>query len=68
MAYDNLLRTEIPEETLLVGYADDIATLIAARDVEPAQLKLNQVMRTVNGWMADHDLAASSKKNGKSSL
>ncbi|XP_047354996.1 uncharacterized protein LOC124951174 [Vespa velutina] len=46
----------MPEETLLVRYADDITVLIAARYVELAQLKLHQVMRTVNGCMTDHGL------------
>lgn len=56
VGYDSLLRAEMPKETLLVGYADDVATLFAARDVEMAQLKLNQAMRTVKGWMTDHSL------------
>lgn len=62
VAYDSLLRTEMPKETLLVGYADDVAALIAARDVELAQLKLNQVMRTVNRWMADYGLSLALSK------
>lgn len=57
-AYDSLLRTKMPEDTLLVGYADDIAV----RNVELAQLKLNQVVRTVNGWMADHGLLLALEK------
>ena len=56
VAYDSLLRSEMPEETVLVGYADDVAALIAARNVELAQYKLNRVMRTINAWMADHGL------------
>lgn len=49
VAYNDLLRAEMLEGTLLVGYADDVAVLIAARDVEMVHLKLNQVMRKVNG-------------------
>ena len=52
----------MPEETVLVGYADDIAALIAARNVEMSQLKLNQVMRVVNTWMADHGLSLALSK------
>uniref|UniRef100_A0A161M257 Reverse transcriptase n=1 Tax=Triatoma infestans TaxID=30076 RepID=A0A161M257_TRIIF len=48
VAYDGLLRQEMLEETVLVGYADDVAALIAARDLPEAQRKLNSVMRTVN--------------------
>ncbi|KAG8294267.1 hypothetical protein J6590_106809 [Homalodisca vitripennis] len=41
---------------MFIWYADDIAVLFAARNVELAQLKLNQVMRIVNS-MADHSLS-----------
>lgn len=48
------------EETLLVGYANDVAVLIAVREVKMAQLKLNQA--PVNGWMADHGLSLAFRK------
>lgn len=51
------MRLEIPEETRLVGYADDVAALIAARTIDLAQFKLNQVMRRVNEWMRVHGLS-----------
>lgn len=57
VAYDDLIRTEITEETLLVGYVDDVAAVIVARDVEMVLLKLNEAMRTINGWMTDHGLS-----------
>ena len=42
VSYDSLLRTELPKESMLVGYADDVAALMTARNVELliAQLKL----------------------------
>ena len=55
-SYDGILRMEMPDGAFLVGYADDIAAVIEARDLERAQMKLNQVMRRVFGWMKDHDL------------
>lgn len=61
-SYDGLLRLEMPEETRLVGYADDVAALIAARTVEQAQLKLGQVMRRVDRWMAAHGLTLALSK------
>ena len=45
---------------MLVVYADDMAALIAGRDVELAQLKLNRVM--CNVWMADHGLSLALNK------
>ena len=43
-SYDRILRMEIPDGCFLIGYADDVAALIRARDVEAAQLRLGQVM------------------------
>lgn len=62
IAYDGLLRLDIPDETRLVGYADDVAALITARTAELAQHKLNQVMRRVNAWMTDHGLSLAVNK------
>lgn len=56
VSYDSLLRLEMPEESCLVGYADDVAALVAARTVDQAQIKLNRVMRLVNNWMESHGL------------
>lgn len=60
--YDGLLRLSMPEESMLVGYADDVALLIAARDVELAQLKLNQAMRSIHAWMEGHGLSLALNK------
>lgn len=32
MSYDRILRLERPNDTYFVGYADDVATVIVARD------------------------------------
>ncbi|KAK9737563.1 Reverse transcriptase (RNA-dependent DNA polymerase) [Popillia japonica] len=55
--YDNLLRIQMPEEVTVVGYADDIAVLISVRDIDAAQLKLNQAMRKIESWMQRHGLS-----------
>ena len=34
VSYNCLLKKELPEESMLVRYADDVATFIAARNVE----------------------------------
>ena len=62
MAYDDLLRINMLEETCLVGYADEVAALVAAWSVDPAQLKLNRVMRHVSSWMAAHGLSLALNK------
>lgn len=62
IAYDSLLRLEMPDECVLVGYADDVATLIAARTVEQAQIRLNMVMLLVSNWMTSHGLSLALQK------
>lgn len=61
-AYDGILQMEMPEDTFLVGYADDIAAVIVTRTVEAAQMKVNQVMRRVLGWLLDHGLTLATEK------
>lgn len=56
VSYDSLLRLQMPLTAFLVGYADDVAAVITSATPELAQLTLNQVMRRVNAWMADHGL------------
>ena len=62
IAYDGVLRMDMPVDTSLVGYADDVAAIIASRDLEGAQMKLNQVMRRVSQWMVDHGLSLAVQK------
>lgn len=62
ISYDGILRMEMPDDTFLVGYADDIAAVITARDTEDAKRRLNQVMRRVHKWMEDHGLSLAMEK------
>lgn len=39
ITYDGILRINMPEGTFLNGYADDIAAIIIARDLEKAQIR-----------------------------
>ena len=41
--YNSFLGVDMPDESRLVGYADDVA----ARDVEQIRMKLNQIVRRV---------------------
>ena len=50
-SYDGLLRLNMPEGTFLVGYADDVAVVVEARNEDVAQLILCQVMKRVIRWM-----------------
>lgn len=61
-SYDGLLRLGMPDETILIGYADDAALVVAARSVELAQFRLNQAMRTIVAWMDEHGLSLALSK------
>ena len=50
ISYDGILNIDMPPETYLVGYADDVAAVIAGRDMEELQRKLNQVMLRTKEW------------------
>lgn len=62
ISYDSILRMEMPQDTFLVGYADDIAAVISARDTEEAERKLKQVMIRVKTWMDSHGLSLATQK------
>lgn len=55
-SYDEILKIEMPEDTFLVGYADDIAAVIKARSTDGAQRKLRQVMIRTKNWLDSHGL------------
>lgn len=45
------VRLDIPEESRLVDYADDVATLVGGRAAGQAQSRLSILTRRVSGWM-----------------
>lgn len=61
-SYDGILRMEMPDGTFLVGYADDIAAVITARDTEGAERKLRQVMLRARDWLDSHGLQLAMQK------
>lgn len=54
---------DIPTDTFLVAYADDITAGIITRNTENAQRSLNQVMKHVSSLLEEHsvDLATKSQ-------
>lgn len=62
ITYDEILRIEMPTNSHLVGYADDIAALITARDATEAQQKLNEVMLRTQAWLDKHGLSLATEK------
>lgn len=62
ISYDGILRMEMPDDTFLVGYADDIAAVIIARNAQEAQRRLNQVMIRTSSWLDTHGLSLAKEK------
>lgn len=62
ISYDDILKIEMPEDTFLVGYADDIAAVISARDTDEARRKLRQVMIRTKTWLDTHGLQLALQK------
>lgn len=60
--YDGLLKMEMPENASLIGFADDVAAVIVAKDTESAQRKLGHVMREVTEWMEQYGLSIATEK------
>ena len=53
MTYDDIFRIEMPDGAHLIGYTDDVAALIVARNVEEAK---NEVMATDKTELIYHDI------------
>lgn len=62
VVYDGILTLEMPEGAKLVGFADDIAAIITARNDEQAKMLVRQVSRRVSGWLTEHGLELAASK------
>nr|CAH7734124.1 unnamed protein product [Callosobruchus chinensis] len=51
-----ILRMEIPEWAMLIGYADDIAAVIRARDPAEAKGRVELVVSLIHDWLKAHGL------------
>lgn len=60
--YDDIFRIDMPDDTFLVGFADDVAAVITARNTIEAQRKVNQVMIRVQLWMTSQGLKLATEK------
>lgn len=62
VTYDEILGLHVAENSFFIGYADDIAAVIEARNVEQAIHILNVVMGNVTMWMENHGLSLAMEK------
>ena len=50
-SYNGIIRLEMPEGSFFIGYADDVAAAISARDADAAHMRLGQIFSGVRRWM-----------------
>lgn len=62
IVYDAMLTMEMPKETKLVGFADDIAAVVTARYKDQARWQIAQVSRRVNDWLNEHKMRLAANK------
>lgn len=60
--YDDVLKIEVPEETNLIAYADDLAVIVADSTREGMQQKANETIRTIERWMRGTELKLAPEK------
>lgn len=60
--YDGVLRLEMPENVELVGYADDLAIIIKAKNAVGLETLANEALSKVGRWLVDHGLKMAPEK------
>lgn len=56
VAYDDLLKMDVPPGAHLVGFADDLAVVGVAKSGELLEELLNPVLDDIDSWMTSHDV------------
>lgn len=60
--YDEVLRIELPEDTTIIGYADDIALVVVEKTTERLQLKCTEAIDRVMRCLNQMDLKLATEK------
>lgn len=60
--YNGVLEIVLPEWAKLIGFADDLAAMILARNIEQAQRRVAHVSNLVKNWLAKHGLSLAARK------
>lgn len=60
--YNGLLRMQLPRNTNIVGFADDVAVLITAKTKEGLKAQGDEALRRVHRWMQEHGLELAVEK------
>ncbi|XP_046869189.1 uncharacterized protein LOC124461774 [Drosophila willistoni] len=60
--YDTVLRLDMPTDTRIVGFADDIAIVTVAKDIQQAEENTNAAVFRILEWMEANSLSIAAHK------
>lgn len=66
--YNGILNIEVPENTKLIAYADDLAMVTAARNEIEIEQKANTTLKKISEWMKEKELEIAPEKTELISL
>lgn len=62
LLYDEIFKEKLPEETKLVAFADDLAVVVTAKTGDDLEIRANDVLQTIDIWMAKNSLSLAPEK------
>lgn len=60
--YNGVLLIDLPEDTTLVGYADDIALVVTAKHIHTLEVLCSDAIARVTSWLRNADLELAAHK------
>lgn len=63
LLYDDLFKINLPQETHLIGFADDVALIVSAKTEEALMENANTALRDVSNWMGTRHLYLAPEKS-----
>lgn len=60
--YDGLFKLKVPKEAKIVGFADDVAVIVQAGNIEEVQIYANETIRTIKMWLESLELQLAEQK------
>ena len=61
-AHDGLLKLELPANTTMVSFADDVAVVLVAKHLKELQAAFSTTIRRIRQWMRSADLSLAEHK------
>lgn len=61
--YDGVLRLDLTADARTIGFADDLALIVGARDENALMTNVNKCLEEIRYWMAAHELTLAPDKS-----